>query len=106
MVEEVYYCEQPEPILYMPLPDGGADVWIRKNIEAATDNDEWIWRADEVYLRTDMTLEKVTENFEDLFRALAEEVEKPAPEERITALENENKMLTDCILEMSAIIYE
>ena len=32
---KVYYDSQPEKILYQPLPDGTANVYLRKNITQA-----------------------------------------------------------------------
>ena len=64
----VIYTTLPESITYMPLPDGQADVWIRKNIEASTDDDgNNIYIADEVYFRTSLSITDITDNFDEIF---------------------------------------
>ena len=70
MSEIAYFtgATAPEAIQYMPLPDGYADVWLRQNIEEYTDSEGGAgWQADEVYFRTALTLEEVTEQFDVLF---------------------------------------
>ena len=66
-----------------------------------------MWEADEVYFRTMMPREEIEANFDTLFNrdGLMTDPELP-PEERIAVLEEQNQMLTDCILELSAKIYE
>lgn len=60
--------EELEQIKYMPKPNGGADVWLRANIEQETVEEDGvfvtIWRADETFLPDiNMTLEEVQDNF-------------------------------------------
>lgn len=50
----------------------------------------------------DMTPEEVAE----IERAIAEAPEpEPTPEQRISELEAQNQMLTECLMEMSQIVY-
>lgn len=103
-----YGC-QPEPIQYMPLPGTDmADVWLRKNITAPEEDvEDACWTADEAYFRTALSKAEIQEHFDTLFERdglLTDPA--PTPEERITVLEEQNQMLTECILELSAKIYE
>lgn len=62
------FSSQPDNVLYCALPDGQADVWLRKNIRAVTDdegNERWL--ADEVYARTHLSRAEVEAQFEALF---------------------------------------
>ena len=69
---KVQFSDKPSAIMYMALPDGGADVWLRKNItqvtiEGPNAEPSQIYEADEVYFRTNESLNYVEENFEKLF---------------------------------------
>lgn len=86
MSDRVFYDKQPTPIQYMPLPDGSADVWLRKNITAAEDSDEWGWCADETYIHTGMSLDEVAANFDQLFNA---NVQRLTVDQRLAVLEDE-----------------
>ena len=52
---KVYYDSKPDAILYQPLPDGTANVYLRKNIEQAErstfnqdkEETQTVWTADE-----------------------------------------------------------
>lgn len=62
------FTTMPARIMYMPLPEGGADVWLRKNIVESEDEDgNVIFTADEVYIRISDSEEYVSEHFEDYF---------------------------------------
>ena len=63
----VFYEQQPEKVMYMPLPDGQADVWIREGVRQVTDEDGTRWAAEEVYLRTRQTKEEITRNADTIF---------------------------------------
>lgn len=103
-------------IQYMPLPDGTADVWLRKNIEAVTGEEgETYYEADEVYLRTELSLEEVQDKFDDVFESpegyaiKAETEDEPASDlealtARVAALEtNMATLATEYISVKSAI---
>lgn len=68
---KVQFTEKPSEIMYMALPEGGADVWLRKNIEEKTGEQEGTeytyYEADEVYFRTNESRDYVEEHFEELF---------------------------------------
>lgn len=66
-METVSYSQQPEAIQYVPLPDGSADVWLRRNITQVDDEDTWGWEAEETYIHTDLTRDEVAANFDALF---------------------------------------
>lgn len=90
---KVYYDSKPDAILYQPLPDGTANVYLRKNIEQAErstfneDKEEkmTVWTADEKQVVTTMTKDEVTANFDSLF--LSAGVPTPTLKERVIALE-------------------
>ena len=46
------------------------------------------------------------ENGEFIYDPIEVEEQPPTPEERISALEEQNEMLLECILEMSELLYE
>lgn len=87
------FSQKPEKIRYMPLPDGGADVWLRKNIKKQTGEQEGTeytyFEADEVYFRTNDAKAEIEANFEEYFAGNLPK--PPAPvvpdAERIAALE-------------------
>ncbi|MCD8189062.1 MAG: hypothetical protein LUD78_02395 [Clostridiales bacterium] len=66
-METVSYSQQPDAIQYMTLPDGSADVWLRKNIVQVDGDDGWGWEAEETYIHTDLTRDEVAANFDALF---------------------------------------
>ena len=90
---KVYYDAKPDAILYQPLPDGTANVYLRKNIEQAErstfnegkEEKKTIWTADEKQIVTTQTKDEVTANFDSLY--LAADILAPTLEERVTALE-------------------
>lgn len=87
------FSQKPEKIRYMKVSEGGADVWLRKNIKNQTgemEGEEYsYYEADEVYFRTNDTKEQIEANFEEYFAGNLPK--PPAPEipdsERIAALE-------------------
>ena len=102
MQTKALYTERPAPIHYMELPTGAADLWLRKNITEVTDPETGAvgYEADEAYMRTNATEAEVQADFEG-FYTLASAWEPPVPpkpptpEERITALEEENAELRE-----------
>ena len=87
----------------MKLPNRQADVWLRRNIQQEESDEGIFWSADEKYIRTGLTLDEVNAQFDALFDA---EPETPLTDsERIAQLEQQNAMLTECLLEMSEIVY-
>ncbi len=69
---KVQFTNKPLEIMYMALPGGGADVWLRENITQVTvegENTESskMYEAEEVYFRTNESEEYVKKNFEELF---------------------------------------
>lgn len=87
------FTSRPAAIQYMPLPKGGADVWLRKDIaeKKGTENDtEYTYfEAEEAYFRTNAPKAEIEANFEDYFAGNLPK--PPAPvisdSERIEALE-------------------
>lgn len=67
MRERMYSTQRPEAVMYMPLPDGLADVWLRQSIAAAEDG----YTADEAYMRTDATAEAIAADFDQWFARAA-----------------------------------
>ena len=99
----VNYDSKPETVQYMNLPNGQADVWLRRNIQQEESDEGVFWSADEKYIRTGLTLDDVNAQFDALFDA--EPVTPLTDSERIAQLEQQNAMLTECLLEMSEIVY-
>ena len=107
MLNYVFFNERPIELLYAALPDGKADVWIRRNIrEFAADEDadgETVtvtsWVADEAYMRTKLSREEVEANIDGAFGIASawqqgdDEEAYPTDDERISTLESENKEL-------------
>ena len=96
MAEKVRYCKQPEAVTYMPLPEGGADVWLTKNaVQIADGEDAGMWEADEVYFRTMMAKEDVEANFDTLFGRDELLTDSEAVETRIADLEEALGMILE-----------
>ena len=91
---KVYYDTEPEKILYQPLQDGTANVYLRKNItqaERSTFNEDKeekqsVWTADEKNIQTELSREDVEANFDQLF--LTADFPAPTLEERVAVLES------------------
>lgn len=70
------YDTEPEQITYNPLSNGQADVWLRKNIQETTNEDNvTLWIADEVYFCTGMDEQYIIDNFETLYENGGDESE-------------------------------
>ena len=90
---KVYYDSKPDDILYQPLPDGTANVYLRKNIEQAErstfnegkEEKMTVWTADEKQIITTMTKDEVTAGFDSLF--MSADIPTPTLKERVIALE-------------------
>ena len=86
----VIYNEQPTAVTYMILPNGQADVWLRKDIketEQVYENETLkMWEAKEVYFRDTISLEEVESSFDKLWYKHG--YPAPTDQERIDALEN------------------
>lgn len=95
MLNHVIYGERPVELEYMKLPDGKADVYLRKNIQAVEDG----WAADEAYMRCNYTYNDVETNFDRIFDEAAawkQGDDEPKPTnllERVEELERENATL-------------
>ncbi len=90
------FSAQPDKILYMPLPNGQADVWLRTNIAQATSEtseDETAtgekWTADEVYFRTTLSMAEIEDDFDNLFETYSVTISAATvtTEERLDAIE-------------------
>ena len=70
MLEKAIYTTKPEPIHYMPLPTGEADVWLRKNItqSAGPETEQVMYEADEAYMRTAAAESEVDADFEGFYQ--------------------------------------
>lgn len=90
---KVYYDTEPEKILYQPLPNGTANVYLRKNItqaERSTFNQDKeekqaVWTADEKNIQTELSKEDIEANFDQLF--VTADFPAPTLEERVAVLE-------------------
>lgn len=91
---KVYYDTEPEKILYQPLPDGTANVYLRKNITQAErsifnqggEETQTVWTADEKNIQTELSKDDVEANFDQLF--LTADFPGPTLEERVAVLES------------------
>ncbi len=107
------YPQQPDEITYMELPNGQADVWLRKDIQLTTEDDDGYdplgetWECDEVSFRTSLSEEEVTENFDTIFEnggpVIDEETEEEVADgitlaDRVEALE-ESQLETLALLD-------
>ncbi|MBR5949724.1 MAG: hypothetical protein IKZ82_13925 [Clostridia bacterium] len=107
MINHAVFNEKPEAIAYMPLADGKADIWLRKNIheyalEEGEDGDTVIvtkWSADEAYMREKTTRSAIEADFDGAFSRASvwqqgNDVQNPlSVDERIALLEKENAEL-------------
>lgn len=107
MLNCIIFNERPAELLYAALPDGKADVWIRRNIrEFAAEEDadgETVtvtsWAAEEAYMRTKLTREEIEADLDGAFaiagawRQGDDEEACPTDDERISLLEAENREL-------------
>lgn len=67
-INNVQFTEEPQAILYMPLPSGEADVFLRRNIRQETDEDGTeIWTAEEAQFRTTRTRDEIVKDFDGYF---------------------------------------
>lgn len=90
---KVYYDSKPEAILYQPLPNCTANVYLRKNITQAerstfnedTEEKQAVWTADEKNIQTELSKEDVEANFDQLF--MTADFPAPTLEERVAVLE-------------------
>lgn len=110
-------CSEPlSPVRTAQRADGGTDIWIRKNIKGPlTEESEEgfsnaFYEAEEAFLRTGkaVSVADVEADFDGYWAlAVTYSPNEPSPtdKERIAQLEAQNAMLTECLLEMSEIVY-
>ena len=106
MKQTAYFSEKPDAVTVCVLPTGASDVWLRRNVmEEHTarprgDGQEGYkeqvqYMVEEVYMRTDETLDASTvqENFEEYWEKAeawepkAADDDQPSDYERLVALE-------------------
>lgn len=114
---DIVRCSEPlSPVRTARRTDGGTDIWLRKNIKGPlTEESEEgfsnaFYEAEEAFLRTEdaVSMEDVEADFDGYWqRAAAYAPNRPTPteKERIAQLEKQNELLTECLLEMSEIVY-
>ncbi len=90
-VEEVWHYET-----IAEYPNGGKDVAKVIDVPGVEAKEAW----DEYE-----TIQRYIPYTEEELAAIEAERNKPTQEDRIAALEEENAMLMECILEMSALVY-
>ena len=110
-------CSEPLlPVKAVRRTDGGTDIWLRKNMKGPlTEQSEEgfsdvYYEAEEAFLRVEETVsaEDVEAAFDSYWGKAADydpHVPMPTDKERIAQLEEQNTMLTECLLEMSEIVY-
>lgn len=105
------FTEKPETYVYMALPDGKADVWLRKNITEATEKDEdgnksTHYTANEVYFRTSMTEDEVVASFDAIYEAGGTSEDEDTGEEIIEGVDITTSERIDAIEEAIAELAE
>ena len=80
-METVQFATEPLRIQYMPLPDGSADVWLRRNVRQMDTDDGMIWTADEIYVHTNKSRDDIARDFDNYFAIT------PTAADRLDALE-------------------
>ena len=109
----VRYNEAPAAINVNILPDGSHDVWMRMGI--GNEREEY-YAEQEAYARLTGDVQKylLPDDFDAAFDEIASwrsfkpgelPDEMQVLREKVEALSSSNDMLTECILEMSAVIY-
>lgn len=116
MIDFVRSSEPLSPVRTIARAGGGTDIWLRKNIrgplteQSGEDFSSPFYEAEEAFLRAEGTVsaEDVEAAFDNYWDKAAEydpHVPMPTDKERIAQLEEQNTMLTECLLEMSEIVY-
>ena len=101
-MKAIYY-EEPGTLRYMPLPDGQADVWLRREIAAVSDEDgRTCWECEEVHARVRMTEEAVLAHADEIWTGQAPE--PPTTEERVSEVEEGYAMVMDALAELSEVV--
>lgn len=91
-INNVQSAEEPQSILYMPLPSGEADVFLRRNIRQETEEDGTeIWTAEEAQFRTSKTRDEIVDGFDSYFTP------RLTTEQQITQLQADVKTLSDLV---------
>ena len=120
MIKYLTFPERPEAITYVPLPDGRADIWLRKNIRefSAVEDEEGetvtveLYAYDEAYMRAAVTLEQIEADFDGCFELAAawkqvgDAAAQPTEEERIAALERANAALSEQLCDAQLALCE
>lgn len=114
----VKYESEPAAFQYVLLPDGRADVWLRRNIKPFFDSENELIThiADEAYMRTDLSPEAISNDFDASFDAASRwtpwggHVNSPSAEpnqtlaQRVRALESENQDLLERLETTMAVV--
>ncbi len=67
-INKVDFMEKPQAILYMPLPSGEVDAFLRRNIRQETNEDgAETWTAEEAQFRTSKTRDEIVKDFDSYF---------------------------------------
>lgn len=124
MLDKVKSNNALQPVRVVQRSDGGADVWLRKNIKGPLtemDSVEGLsctyYEADEAFIRLAYSVseEEVQAVFDSYWEQAAEYDPHMPPltererikrlEEQQVSLQEQSTMLTECLLEMSEIVY-
>lgn len=107
MIKHAVFDDRPESLTYSPLPNGKADIWLRRNIRefAAEEGEDGErlnvikWAADEAYMRTVLPVSAIEADLDAAFEKAAkweqgdDEDRSLSENERISLLESENAEL-------------
>lgn len=116
MIDNVRSSEPLQPVKVVQRPESGTDIWLRRSITGplTEESEEGFtnayYEAEEAFLRTSELVsdEEVEADFDGFWRRAATYDPNLPPvsdKERIAQLEEQNAMLTECLLEMSEIVY-
>ena len=111
MLEHVQYSSRPAPVTRFLHPDGTAEFRMTKNVEVHQDGEgNTIIEADEVFFEIppDQPIPSVEEVESEFDLYWNNGVNWPVPDPpppTVEELEEQINMLTDCLLEMSEIVY-
>lgn len=100
MIKKTVSTQRLEPVLYFPLPNGEADIFLRKNVVELLDKTgDVYYEADEAYMRGEIPLYEIEADFDAAYQKAAAFTQRPGVErtelERIQALEEENAGLEE-----------
>jgi len=103
------YNYKPDEISYMSLPDGRADVWLRKSItETVGEDSNTVWECEEISFRTALTEEEIIENINVIWENGGPVIDEETEEEVAdgVTLEQRVEANEEAIVELAELVAE